>query len=208
MEQSNNHYYKAALLVAFLILISFSINSVIINPFETLPYFFRLLFALLGTLSVIFLFKVRKELALLDGLTFLKYCVCFIIAISFFSGVITVFNPQLKGFIVERKYDDYYVRIKDEDHYQLLYYHFAVARQRNNVTFLVNFEKNNDMDTFIYLDASGLTALHNIMETTKDKNLIALYDKMNKDGKINLKESKQLLSFIEKIGVNYEKTTF
>lgn len=208
MESLNKQYYKAFLVVLLLGLISFCINSMILNPFENAPSVFRIMYAMTSALVVLVLFKSRKLLGQLDLVSLTKYLFSFVFAITFFSGVMTIFNPQITQLIVSKKYDDYSVQIRKEDRYQPIYYYFAVAQQKNNIKYLVNFEKNGLIDNFIYLDANGLEALTNIMKFSKDKNLIGLYDTLNKDGKISKKEAKQILLYLATFGVTYEKQPF
>lgn len=208
MESLNKQYYKASFIVLLLVLISFCINSMVLNPFEEAPYVFRILYIVTATLSVFAFFKSRKLLVQLDLVSIVKYLFSFVVAIVFFSGLMTIFNPQITQLIVAKKYDDYSVQIQAEDRYQPIYYYFAVAQQKNNVKYLVNFEKNGLIDNFVYLDDKGLEALTNIMKVSKDKNLIGLYDTLNKDGKISKKEAKQILLYLANFGVTYEKQPF
>lgn len=208
METLHKQYYKAALVVLLLVLISFCINSIVLNPFEHSPYVFRILYIVTAALSVFAFFKSRKLLVQLDLVSIVKYLFSFFVAIVFFSGIMTIFNPQITQLIVAKKYDDYSVQIKEEDRYQPLYYYFAVAQQKNNVKYLLNFEKNDLIENFIYLDDNGLEALTNIMKVSKDKNFIELYDRFNKDGKISKKEAKQILLYLATFGVTYEKQPF
>ena len=208
MESLNKQYYKASLVVLLIVLISFCINSMVLNPFEEAPYIFRILYAATAALVVFLLFKSRTLLVQLDFVSLTKYLFSFVFAITFFSGIMTIFTPQITQLLVAKKYDDYSVQIKAEDRYQPIYYYFAVAQQKNNVKYLVNFEKNGVIDNFIYLDDKGLEALTNIMKVSKDKNFIELYDRFNKDGKISKKEAKQILLYLATFGVTYEKQPF
>lgn len=208
MESLNKQYYKASLVVLLIVLISFCINSMVLNPFDEAPYIFRILYAATAALVVFLLFKSRTLLVQLDFVSLTKYLFSFVFAITFFSGIMTIFTPQITQLLVAKKYDDYSVQIKAEDRYQPIYYYFAVAQQKNNVKYLVNFEKNGVIDNFIYLDDKGLEALTNIMKVSKDKNLIELYDTLNKDSKISKKEAKQILLYLATFGVTYEKQPF
>lgn len=208
MEQANTSYFKAILIVLLLALISFCFNAVFINPFEKLPYFFLILIAFAGAASCLALFKARKFLAVSGGVVILKTLVCLVLAVVFFSSLMSIFTPQIKNLLVEKKYDDYYVRIAEQDRYQTAYYYFAVARKKNNEKFLVNFEKNNMMRNFTYLTGDELDKFTNFIKTSRDKNLIKLYDELNKDGRINLNEMLQLQEFIIKYGVHNDKPPF
>ena len=73
MEQANIHYFKAMIIVLLLALVSFCINAAVINPFETLPFFFLILIVLASGLSVLLLFKSRQHLISTDLVTLLKF---------------------------------------------------------------------------------------------------------------------------------------
>jgi uncharacterized membrane protein len=208
MEQANTHYFKAMIIVLLLALISFCINAAVINPFDTLPFFFLILLAVAGGLSVLVLFKSRQYLITTDGISLLKLGVSLVLAVVFFSSIMSIFNPQIKSLIVSKKYDDYYVQIAEQDRYQPAYYYFAVARQKNNEKYLVNFEKNNVMRNFTYLSDDNLYALTNYIKTSRDKNLIQLYNELNKDNRLNLMEVAQIIEFINKFGVHNDKPPF
>lgn len=208
MEQANTSYFKAALIVLLLALISFCINAKIINPFETLPFFFSILVVLAMGLSVLVLFKSRQYLISTDGISILKMVVSLVLAIVFFSSIMSIFNPQIKSLIVAKKYDDYYVRIAEQDRNQPVYYYFAVGRQKNNEKYLVNFENNNLMRNFTYLKGEELDKFTNFIKTSRDKNLIKMYDDLNKDNRISLNEMIQLQEFIIKYGVHNDKPPF
>lgn len=208
MEQANISYFKAALIVLLLALISFCINASVINPFETLPFFFSILIAVSMVLSVLVLFKSRQYLIYTDGISILKMLFSLVLAIVFFSSIMTIFNPQIKSLIIAKKYDDYYVRIAEQDRNQSVYYYFAVGRQKNNEKYLVNFEKNHLMRNFTYLTGEDLDKFTNLIKTSRDKNLIKLYDEINKDNRISLNEMIQLQEFIIKYGVHNDKPPF
>lgn len=208
MEQANIHYFKAMIIVLLLALISFCINAAVINPFETLPFFFLILIVLASGLSVLLLFKSRQHLISTDLVTLLKFGVSLVLAVVFFSSIMSIFNPQIKSLIVSKKYDDYYVQIAEQDRYQPAYYYFAVARQKNNEKYLVNFEKNNVMRNFTYLSDEQLESLTNYIKTSRDKNLIKLYEVLNKDNRLNLMEVDQIMNFINKFGVHNDKPPF
>jgi energy-coupling factor transporter transmembrane protein EcfT len=208
MEQANISYFKAALIVLLLALISFCIYASVINPFETLPFFFSILIAVSMVLSVLVLFKSRQYLISTDGISILKMVVSLVLAIVFFSSIMSIFNQQIKSLIVSKKYDDYYVRIAEQDRNQPVYYYFAVGRQKNNEKYLVNFEKNHMMRNFTYLTGEDLDKFANLIKTSRDKNLIKLYDDLNKDNRISLNEMIQLQEFIIKYGVHNEKPPF
>jgi hypothetical protein len=208
MEQANTHYFKAMIIVLLLALISFCINAAVINPFDTLPFFFLILLAVAGGLSVLVLFKSRQYLITTGGISLLNLGVSLVLAVVFFSSIMSIFNPQIKSLIVSKKYDDYYVQIAEQDRYQPAYYYFAVARQKNNEKYLVNFEKNNVMRNFTYLSDDNLYALTNYIKTSRDKNLIQLYNELNKDNRLNLMEVAQIIEFINKFGVHNDKPPF
>ena len=208
MEQANTHYFKAMIIVLLLALISFCINAAVINPFETLPFFFLILLAVAAGLSVLVLFKSRQYLIAADGINLLKMGVSLVLAIVFFSSIMSIFNPQIKSLLVAKKYDDYYVQITEQDRYQPAYYYFAVGRQKNNEKYLVNFEKNNVMLNFTYLSDEALAQLTTYIKTSRDKNLIKLYEDLNKDNRLNLMEVAQIMDFINKFGVHNEKPPF
>ena len=208
MEQANTQYFKAIIIVLLIALISFCINATFINPFETLPFFFLILIVLASGLSVLLIFKSRQNLISSDFGTLLKIGVSLVLAVVFFSSIMSIFNPQIKSLIVSKKYDDYYVHIDEQDRYQPAYYYFAVARQKNNTKYLVNFEKNNVMRNFTYLSDEQLALLTNYIKSSRDKNLIKLYEDLNKDNRINLMEVNQIMNFIDKFGVHNDKPPF
>lgn len=208
MEQANISYFKAALIVLLLALISFCIYASVINPFENLPFFFLILIAVTMGLSVLVLFKSRQYLISTDGISLLKMGISLVLAIVFLSSIMSIFNQQIKSFIIAKKYDDYYVRIAEQDRNQSVYYYFAVGRQKNNEKYLVNFEKNHLMRNFTYLTGEDLDKFTNLIKTSRDKNLIKLYDEINKDNRISLNEMIQLQEFIIKYGVHNDKPPF
>lgn len=208
MDCTYQQYIKATGLVILLVLISFCINTSIINPFEELPYFIRILMIVAGLLSCIVLFKSRPYLVQADGAALGKMLLSLVISVSLFTSFMFIFQPQIKSLIVSKKYDDYYVRIADDDKNQPAYYHFAVARSKNSERYLVNFEKNYVMLNFIYLSPERQSLFEEYIKNSRDKNLIKLYEELNKDNKLNLKEVIQLQEFINKYGVHNEKPPF
>lgn len=208
MEQANTHYFKATIIVLLLALISFCINATFINPFETLPFFFLILIVIASGLSVLVLFKSRQYLISTDGVSLLKMGVSLVLAVVFFSSIMSIFNPQIKSLLVSKKYDDYYVRIAEQDRYQPAYYYFAVGRQKNNEKYLVNFETNHVMRHFTYLSDDELATLTTYIKTSRDKNLIKMYEELNKDNRLNLMEVDQIMDFINIFGVHNDKPPF
>lgn len=208
MDYTHKQYIKATGLVLLLILISFSINAAIINPFETLPNFIHILMIVAGLLSCFVLFKSRAYLAQTDIASLGKILLSLTVSLSLFTSLMFIFQPQIKSLIVSKKYDDYYVRIADDDKNQPAYYHFAVARAKNSERYLVNFEKNYVMLNFMYLSPERQSLFEEYIKNSRDKNLIKLYEELNKDNKLNLKEVIQLQEFINKYGVHNEKPPF
>jgi len=205
MEYTHKQYTKATGLVMLLVLISFCINAAIVNPFESLPYFIRILIIVAGLASCFVLFKSRSYLVQADGSTIGKILLSLFISITLFTSLMFIFQPQIKSLIVSKKYDDYYVRIAEDDRNQTAYYYFAVARAKNSERYLVNFEKNHVMLNFMYLPPERLAIFENYIKNSHDKNLIRLYEELNKDNKLSLKEVIQLQELINKYGVNNEK---
>lgn len=208
MDCTYQQYIKATGLVLLLVLISFCINATIINPFETLPYFIRILMIISALLSCVVLFKSRSYLVQADGATLGKILLSLVVSVSLFTSLMFIFQPQIKSLIVSKKYDDYYVRIAEDDRNQPTYYYFAVARAKNSERYLVNFEKNYVMLNFMYLSPERLALFEDYIKNSRDKNLIKLYEELNKDNKLNLKEVIQLQEFINKYGVHNDKPPF
>lgn len=208
MDCTYQQYIKATGLVLLLVFISFCINATIINPFETLPYFIRILMIVAALLSCVVLFKSRSYLVQADGATLGKILLSLVVSVSLFTSLMFIFQPQIKSLIVSKKYDDYYVRIAEDDRNQPTYYYFAVARAKNSERYLVNFEKNYVMLNFMYLSPERLALFEDYIKNSRDKNLIKLYEELNKDNKLNLKEVIQLQEFINKYGVHNDKPPF
>lgn len=208
MDYTHKQYIKATGLVILLILISFCINAAIINPFDTLPNFINILMIVAGILSCFVLFKSRAYLAQTDSESLGKILLSVVVSVSLFTSFMFIFQPQIKSLIVSKKYDDYYVRIAADDRNHPAYYHFAVARSKNSERYLVNFEKNYVMLNFMYLSPERQSLFEEYIKNSRDKNLIKLYEELNKDNKLNLKEVIQLQEFINKYGVHNEKPPF
>lgn len=201
MEQSN--YFKALFILFFIVMVSFCINVTILNPFQNIPYFFDIVYIITGCIGLIVLFASRTILSTFDIKTISKYLASFVIAVGFFTGTTYMFAPQIKNFIVSVKYNDYSAIISDRDRYSRLYYDFAMAKQKNDLQYLVSFERNKTIGNFVYVTGDALFEIDEIASHSRNSFFVERYKELTKDGQLSVKEADELFHVMVNSGDSY-----